>query len=171
MTPLETRLVNSYCDALEKLNNIGIDCGEVTELQVNTRAKRRWGQCKYNTQTGTFFISISSKLLEEDVPDSALYDTLVHEMLHTCEGCLNHGNEWKELADKVNAVYGFNIKRTTSAEEKGLTSEVYEPMPVKYLIKCPNCGHVYKRRKMCYPVKHPEECGCTHCGHWGLQRV
>ena len=172
MTVQEERLVEAYEKATEMLDTLDIDYGNVTELQVNTRSKRRWGQCSYNVINDTFKISIASKLLDDDVTERGLLNTLIHELLHTCKGCLNHGEEWKTLADKVNAKYDLGIKRCNSAAEKGLDESYdYKPLPAKYFLQCPNCGHIYKRKRMCYPVAHPEKCGCPRCNHWGLERI
>lgn len=169
MTAQETKLKEAFEIAQELLDYLDIEYGDVEQLEINTRAKRRWGQCSYNRYTGKFKISISSKLLGEDEKsEKGLLNTVVHELLHTCKGCQNHGSHWKNLADKVNAEFDLGIKRCDSAKDKGVEDD-YEPAPIKYQIKCPVCGHIYNRRKMCYPVKHPENCGCTHCGHWGLE--
>lgn len=169
MTNQETRLEEAFEVATEMLDYLGIEYGEVVELVVNTRFKRTWGQCRFYRTKGTFKISISSKLLNENAPDMGLLNTVVHELLHTCKGCQNHGNLWKRYADKVNAEFNLGVKRCNSSEEKGLPNTCeYNPEPVRYFLKCPACGHVYKRKRICYPVKHPEKCGCK-CGHWGLE--
>ena len=171
MTTQETKLTEAFEIATEMLDYLGIEYGDIEQIEVNTRSKRRWGQCQYNRVTGKFKISVSSRLLGDDEnSEKGLLNTVIHEMLHTCEGCLNHGNEWQRLASIVNAEFNLGIKRCNSAEEKGVEDDyVYQRMPIKYQLKCPACGHIYTRRKMCYPVQHPEKCGCTLCGNWGLE--
>lgn len=171
MTDKETKLTEAFEIATDMLDYLGIEYGDIESLEVNTRAKTRWGQCLYNRLTGSFKISVSSRLLEDDEKsEKGLLNTVVHEILHTCEGCQNHGSKWKYLADKVNAEFNLGIKRCNSAAEKGVEDNYqYQRMAVKYKLECPECGHIYSRRKMCFPVKHPEKCGCTLCGHWGLK--
>ena len=169
MTDKESKLNEAFEIALEMLNYLGIEYGDIDQLEVNTRAKNRWGQCSYNALTGSFKISISSRLLEDDEKsEKGLLETVIHEILHTCAGCQNHGEKWKHLADMVNAEFNLGIKRCNSAADKGVPY-VDTRMPIKYKLMCPVCGHVYNRRKSCYAVQHPEQCGCTRCGHWGLE--
>lgn len=64
------------------LVSLGIPYGKVRRWEINTRAKSRWGLCKC-LKGGNFIISIAQILLEDDVADQALKDTIVHELLHT----------------------------------------------------------------------------------------
>ena len=36
-------------DCIAELNSIGIDCGKTRNIEIHTRAKSRWGQCKSKT--------------------------------------------------------------------------------------------------------------------------
>ncbi len=102
------------------LESIGIKIGNVTKYSINTRAKKRWGQCKQIAE-GVFEINISQQLLQDNITDQAAKDTILHELLHTVEGCMGHKGKWKELAAKVNKeLPQYTIKRTTSSAEKGI---------------------------------------------------
>lgn len=112
-----------------ELEALGIVCGSVQAFRVNTRAKRRWGLCKI--LPGGYQIEIAAVLLREDIPLASLKDTIIHELLHTCPGCANHGAQWKALADKVNRAYGYNIRRLASPAEKGVPDEWIPPQRVR----------------------------------------
>ena len=131
-------------NCLNKLDAIGIEYGRIVSVSINTRAKRRWGQCKQ--VNGRYEISISSRLMSEDVALIHLETTVIHEILHTCKGCMNHGMTWKNLAEKVNRAYGYNIKRTTSSEEKGI-EEIPVVRKIKHKFVCMNCGQVITRQR------------------------
>ena len=152
-----------YENCKEKLNDIGIQTGEIKCVTINTRAIRRWGRCKRVFHYGRemYEIEISSRLLEDFVDDKATEDTMMHELLHSCEGCMNHGTKWKQLANKVNCQYGYNIKRTTSSEEKAVDD--IRPIKAKYKIICTKCGHVGYRMKACKLTKYPSHYLCS-CG-------
>lgn len=111
---------------MEELDAIGIEYGNIVEVKANTRAKKRWGQCK--AIPGGYSINISVALLDERNNEQGLKETIIHELLHSCKGCMNHGEKWKRLAQKVNRAYGYNIKRCSSAEDKGVQSELYHQM-------------------------------------------
>ena len=157
----------------EELDKIGIEYGNVREVTVNTRAKSRWGQCctevnATNWCDKVFSINISDRLLADDVSDVATKNTIIHELLHSCEGGMTHKGNWKKLAEKVNYYYPqYNIKRCTTSEEKGIAPTEKE---YNYILKCEKCGHEYKHIKMCKSVKHPEWYFCSRC-NGTLKRV
>lgn len=150
-------------ECMEELDNIGIEYGNVIDITVNTRAKKRWGQCKA-LGNGNFSINISAFLLDESTDVEGLKNTIIHELLHTCKGCLNHGTEWKRLASIVNRAYGYNIKRTSSAEEKGCTCvpDNTKVRSIKHKLVCNKCGHVFIRYRDSKFTRMPGNflCGC-----------
>lgn len=158
MRDLQSYVIN----CMEKLDHIGIEYGNVIDVEINTRAKNRWGQCK--RVPGGYTINVNAALLDENIcpDDLGLENTILHELLHSCNGCLNHGDKWKNLAQKVYDEYGINIKRTSTSSEKGLLNYEREIKPVNHQLTCLKCGHVFKRTKASALVKHPERyrCGC-----------
>lgn len=100
-------------ECMRELENIGIKCGNVIKIDINTRAKKRWGQCR--KIGNNYIIEVNQILLREDTDIDGLKNTIIHELLHTCKGCMKHTGEWKQLAEKVNRYYGYNIKRCDSA--------------------------------------------------------
>ena len=96
-----------------QLRELGIPLGKhiAPQVEVNTRAQRRLGCCV--CREGRFTIQVSARLLE-DAP--LLRATLLHELLHTCYGCQNHGKRWKAYAQRVDSVKRF---------ERGLTDNGY----------------------------------------------
>ena len=164
-------LRTAFNNCITMMDEIGIDYGNITEVAVNTRAKKRWGQCKCNyigfyggKPQYDFTINISSVLLDERVPIESLQNTIIHEILHTCPGCQNHGAEWKRRAAKVKHNLGYDIKRCSGFSEMGITDEMQkEYRPYKYMVQCKKCGRVVGRQKMCHMIKHPESWRCGVC--------
>jgi predicted SprT family Zn-dependent metalloprotease len=159
-----------YVECLDELDAIGIVYGNIKSITVNTRAKSRWGLCQKRkvvdlsspTSVYEYDISISYRLMEDSVSDVAVKTTIIHEILHTCKNGHGHTGEWQKLANRVNSAYGYNIKRTTSAEEKGLKN-IYTTPVYKYAVVCTHCGHEYRRAKMTSVIKNPENYRCSHC--------
>lgn len=151
-------------ECLKELDAIGIKYGKIVEFKVNTRAKKRWGQCK--TISGGFSINISYVLLDENNSIDGLKNTIIHEILHTCKGCLNHGEMWKRQAAKVNKAYGYNIKRCSSADEKGVEVDdrKTEPKKIKHSFRCKTCGTVVNRTRESKFTKHYTHYRCGKCG-------
>ena len=115
-------------ECMRELENIGIKCGNVIKIDVNTRSKKRWGQCR--KIGNNYIIEVNQILLREDTDIDGLKNTIIHELLHTCKGCMKHTGEWKQLAEKVNRYYGYNIKRCDSADEKGISEEQKEKINI-----------------------------------------
>ena len=140
-----------------QLRELGIPLGKhiAPQVEVNTRAQRRLGCCVY--RDGAFTIEVSARILE----DSQLFKvTLLHELLHTCYGCQNHGKRWKAYAQKVGEALGVEITRTVQLEGQPQRLRQEE---VKYLLQCQSCGRVIPRKRMSKAVKYPSRYRCP-CG-------
>ena len=158
-------LMKYAIECMTELDKLEIEYGTVVEWKINTRAKQRWGLCRHTPNE--HIIEINKILLDENNDEQGLKDTIIHELLHTCKGCNNHGTKWKQLAETVNRTYGYNIQRTSTAEEKGVVNDTYKyhPMATKYLVKCNHCHQtVAKRTRRCGVVEHPENYWCGNCG-------
>ena len=137
-------------ECMAELDRLRIPYAKNIRFTVNRRAKLRLGQCR--RQGDNYTIEISAALL----------DDRVHELLHSCYGCMKHTGRWKAYADRVNAAYGYNIRRCATGEEQPLPQDL---MPkAKYLIRCSGCGAEYPRQKMSAVVQHPERYRCGKCG-------
>lgn len=124
-------------------------------VRVNRRAVTRFGCCA--KQGERYVIELSERLLW--APEAACMQTLAHEVLHTCRGCRDHGERWKEYAARMNAAYGYHISRTGTCQELG----VPDIKPVRYLLVCRRCGQQFRRAKASPLVLHPERYRCK-CG-------
>ena len=167
--------------AARELRDIGVDAGYIADITVDTRSKSRWGRCKKRWDAGrqceVFKLEISAMLLDDDVSYFATMDTVMHEVIHTCPGCFNHGAEFKRVAKMVNLAYGYNVKRCTSAEEKNIQ---IEPRAYKYSLRCTKCGHVYRYKRATKLVQYIEHgdrrqynygCGVCKGNHFELSDI
>lgn len=152
-------------------DTIGIKYGNIIEVRNNPRLTKTWGRTKAissykdknNNICYNFVIEISDRLLKDNVDNMATKNTIMHEILHTVDDCFNHGNKWKTMADKVNRAYGYNIKRCTSSEEKGLES-VKINYNKNYVITCEKCGATVIKHRMSNFVKYPYCYSHKGCG-------
>ena len=145
--------------AMEMLDAIGIKYGNVKEITVNYRAKR-WGQCRIHRSFGSddhyFTIEVNHNLVEADGDGSGLMNTMLHELLHTAAPWKDHhGGMWKVYAEQVQRAYGYNIKRTSSEDDKGIAdymaqqraAEEVERCGKRYQIYCLHCNDVLNSRE------------------------
>lgn len=149
--------------AMDIIEKCDIEIGTITNVTINTRAKKRWGQCKYNRSTNTYTININGDILADDVPFKPVLETMIHEILHTCKGCFNHGAEWKRMAEIVKRETGYNVTRCTGAETFGIHREP-KHKEGKYVLVCEKCGKKITRERMSNFVKHPEWYSHKGCG-------
>ena len=145
---------------MRELDRLHIRYAQNITFAVNTRAKTRLGVCK--KQGDRYTIEIAAPLLDESMPEKLLKETLHHELLHSCRGCMQHTGKWKALAERVNAAYGYNIRRCASKDDQPLPRDLLPK--AKYLLRCSKCGAEYPRQKMSAVVQHPERYRCGKCG-------
>ena len=146
---------------MEELDSIGIEYGNVIDINVNKRFKSTWGQCK-KVPDG-YVININPVLVDEKNSEDGLKNTIMHELLHSCDGCMNHGPKWKEVVETVNRKLGYGIKRISSSAEKGVLEETRN-IKIKYRIVCQKCGNELIRSKVTKVVKYPNMYRCGCCG-------
>lgn len=154
---------------IAKIKRLGIPLSKSIspEVIINIRAKRRLGCCIYKDRAN--YIEVSSILLEDTSVSTKmtnhelLEQTICHELLHTCRGCKNHGDEWKAYAEILNRAYGYNIERTISMDALTESSERLRMDKIKYILLCQSCGLEIKRSRMSKPVKYPNRYRCR-CG-------
>lgn len=151
-------------ECMEEVADIGIEIGNIKEWKINTRARSMWGQCKKNTD-GTYSIQIADRLLRDDrISEKACKETMIHELLHTCKEGMKHTGKWKVYAREMNEEYGYNIKRTTSGNEKGIENYKPKSLAVKYVFTCGGCGATIYRKRMSKFTKYYRNYRCTRCG-------
>jgi predicted SprT family Zn-dependent metalloprotease len=155
-------LIEYACKAMEMLDSIGIEYGNIIDFTVNTRAHKRWGQCR--KVPGGYSININATLLDERNSEDGLMNTILHELAHTVDGCYNHGAKWKKVANEIYLAFGYKVKRTNSAEEKGVLQETEPKIIYKYQFRCKKRGRVVRRERASKFTQHYDlyRCGC--CG-------
>lgn len=148
------------------------DVNSIVAVEVNPRLRRAVGRCvivkTYFCGEKDFKIELNPAVVEDSVPDSELETTLIHELIHTCPGCWNHGATWSRYAAKVNREYGYNVARLINC--KTAEQRRNEAEPYKYKVICKSCGQVVaKRKRICDLVSYPSHYHHKVCG--GALRV
>ena len=145
---------------MEQARNAGIPFSENTDrhVRINTRAKKRFGQCI--CRNGQYTIEVSSVLL--NAPERSCCQTIAHELIHTCKGCGDHGSLSQRDAAIMNRLYGYSISRTNTPEEMGI-SPVESESAAKYILECRKCGAKISRTRLSPVVAHPSRYRCR-CG-------
>ena len=153
----DPRIKDTVKKCFDMLLEVEIKWGDITTIMIDEKMYSYLGVC--SRRGGRFKITINPALLDSSETD--LEDTILHEMIHTVDGCWNHGAEWKRKAKMINDRFGYNISRcgNTDAVEKRRE----EHSPYKYAVECPVCGYRWKYRRWCKTVAHPDHYRCTEC--------
>lgn len=152
--------------AEKTLTSLNIPFEHPVEVTVNTRAKSRYGQCQKRPEG--FKINISEVLVRDSSDIRALDETMLHELLHTCPGCQNHGKLWKYYAERVSQKTGLHITTTSDYHKKyGIPDErkkTARKAPVyRYIQYCPCCGQKWFYQRCTDGIRHPENYRCGKC--------
>jgi hypothetical protein len=126
-----------YQEALEEIKSLGIKTGNIVELKINKHLKVNIGQYvnlsdfsdeilenENDNKEELYNIEIAEFFINECESEKLIKQTLIHLILHTCEGCQNHGRKWKKLAEEMNDAYGYNITHFRTEEEYQAALEV-----------------------------------------------
>lgn len=153
-TYTEVDIFREIKDIIQTLKDLKI--ADITNqyylVEFNNRKNSRvLGMCTYiGTLDGIprYKITINKAYLQNSDPQS-VHDTIVHEVLHSIPGCMNHGEKWSYYARQfMTALPQFNISRCTNNE--GFKNYLKKAMETqaKYTIICKKCGaRFYKTRK------------------------
>lgn len=137
---------------------------KITHVVLNGRLSRSLGRCKRKKGTivsETFSIDISRKMLTVD--KKHLKNTIIHELIHTVNGCFNHGDTWKKWGSVMNKKFGYNIQRLTDPTRIGLNPHVPVRHTAKYVIVCNSCGNKTERTRASKVTRNPEYYRCGRC--------
>lgn len=159
-----------YQECLQDLQAIGIKPGNIREVKINRRFRKSFGICRRIKEPwkGVWYrLEFNPEILKEEVPDYITKSTVIHEILHSCYGCMKHTGRWKAYAERVNQAYPeYQINRLITVEE---LQAVQPKLEYHYYVICDICKVPigYLRRGNVW--KHPERYRCK-CGG-KLQRI
>ncbi|MCF0245417.1 MAG: SprT-like domain-containing protein [Ileibacterium sp.] len=170
----EETLAHEFQEALSVLvHDCQIPLGNLTKVTISNRMSKALGKTikKYEGENPEYEIRLSSVLLDPSCPKEVRMATIYHELLHTCDHCMNHGSEWQYLAFMVSQKTGLEITRTRDQDElpeefritlaaKQITMQ---SLP-KYQIKCTKCDFQTDRKKITSVVRNLDQYRCPECG-------
>ncbi len=164
-------------DEIEECRSILVSLGYVDLIKnkytvvLNSRAKNRYGQCSYKGGNN-YTISINSLYLQVGNPQN-IHNTIMHEVIHSVPGCMNHKEPWKIVAKQVMEAFpNYNITRC--GNDNNYHSVVKKQNIYHYTITCPDCGKLnnkYQRRPKCFDsiyLWNEHRYHCPHCGSYNL---
>lgn len=153
-----------YNDCVMELKRINMDISSrVMEVKVNGRLRTVLGRCIYNRRTGSYTIEINPCLLTDEAETQAAKETIIHELIHTCPGCMNHGYEWKRRGDRASRMLGYDVCRLRDVRDLEAWNVEVKRESWKYALVCEGCGNQYKFKRWCGKLENPSYYKCS-CG-------
>lgn len=128
------------CIAELKAIDIPIQDGKIREIIAVQLDKDGYvGHCIV-TKDGGFRIEIWEEMLSDDVRLVALKSLVCHELLHTCEDCMNHRGKFRRYLRKVDKYYDYGMMT-------GDDDYLNPSKPVLVKIQCSKCKYIQLYRK------------------------
>ena len=159
-----------FNECVMEMESIGMDIStRILEVKVNSRLSRALGRCGivYRTMEGGawYRIEIQPNMLADGIADRVPKNTLMHELIHTCPGCMNHGYEFQRRAEAVNRKLGYNIHTTTNSESLEAAGVQLKRKSANYRIVCMKCGKtVETRSRWSSTLEHIGSYRHSNCG-------
>lgn len=135
----------------------------IYKVVINKRkGTKRIGRCK-RLSNGVYEIQVTEKYLR-NLDSKEIHNTIMHEVIHSAKGCMNHGPNWVALANKVNAHYEFTPIQRLSYDPTVLQ---LAKESAKYFLFCPTCGteSYWQRKPKYWSWYTSEKCRCKKCGN------
>lgn len=156
-------ILETCCDSYQK--------PVISSVKIS-RARSYWAVVKY-TGYGSFQIRVSDVFNE--IPkyqdfNKRLTSCMIHELIHTIPGCMNHGDSFKSVASLVNRSFPeYEIRTSTDVSTVGISVE--SSRPDRYVVKCKNCNIEwrYKRRPTWW--EYIRLCECNSCRKSNLEGI
>ena len=136
---------------------------KIYRLEINSRFKNTLGQCHYNKLSRVYTISISKDFMK--ICPEYVKNTMMHELIHSINGCMNHGPNFQYVANLVNSKFGYDVH--TKAYYDSYNTYLNNTKTYKYKVKCSHCGKEWfyeKAGKIVRGIqKNPHSCRCPIC--------
>lgn len=158
----EKEIMDEINECRELLYAIGFKeaANNTYDVRINHKPSHSLGRCSNWRGTNHYIISINKNHIKYS-PAEHVHATIMHEVLHTMDGCMNHGPKWKRAGEKVNKVYQYSPITTTT---NTTTFDDYNKNTYKYIITCCNCGsksrYMRKTRTVTACLSNRASCSC-----------
>lgn len=157
-------LQDTFIECIAEMRSVHIPVQDNRIVKVEAVRLDCMGKCEYeHKDEGYFFaIRIRKELLDGTVEVMELKEVIVHELIHTCKGCLSHGKTWRRYAGIMNDEYGYSL-----LEEKDDDAIFHKELPVIHKVACPVCGAFYncRNKKIWMSAESSGGFICSFCGN------
>ena len=137
----------------------------IYRIDYKDKSKSYWAKIGFKKNLPGYFLRIGglfSMIPNEDLAQTRFQSTIIHELIHTIPGCMNHGRKFHYICNLVNRRYPeYQLQTSTDPKSFGIEEEALEIRKPKYKIICLNCGKEYIYYKK--PRYHISDYSCSKC--------
>lgn len=155
-------------EEIKKAKDLDLEISDNICSQVKIdKSRTHYGCCKYlkDLQRGIY---ISKYFL--NAPEEEIRTVIMHEVLHTIKNSKGHDYIWCNAASKVLNAYDYMYgeyhlhSHPYSKDRSNYPHTKLEIGTYKYILKCPKCGQLFQKNKMCKMVKYYDSYYHKVCG-------
>ena len=140
-----------YLEVLADAKSVGLEVSSnIISVTVNNRLSRALGRCIYRRSfcAETYALEFQPNILADGVETQIAKNVIMHELIHTCAGCMNHGWNFTTRANKVNRTLpGYRVEIQSEAAALETAGVVLKRPKTAYSIRCRQCGREIERRQ------------------------
>lgn len=151
-----------YKECVAEAHSIGLDISShIESVTVNPRLSRALGRCRI---TGNrYAIEVQPCMLADGIEDRVAKNTIMHEIIHTCPDCFNHGPNFQNRARLVNRKLGYDIHTRTETSKLEAAGVQLKKKKAKYALICNGCGARIERQRWSAVLENPARYRCGSC--------
>lgn len=145
------------------LIRLGIPVSEsICPVVKISKAKRQWGSCKMSKKQNDYryCISISYSCFDEPNYVEFIKNTMAHELIHTIDGCFNHGTKFKYYSLVVSNI-GYTVVTKSESSIEKTPDEKFNG--AKHILKCTVCSQLYYRYRFPKDKNYINRIVCGKC--------
>lgn len=168
-------LFKRCCD---ELDIIGVPYSHnIKNVKANNRYISSYGTTVYHSADNSYEIQIASFLLSDKITDDKIVrSTIFHELIHTCDGCMNHGKLFHKYGNLISDCYDVEITTYVSeassnaVKQAGVKPERRRLHNDNWIFECIDCCQRWQYKKKPRFCKQYEpvgkiilNCNCPYC--------
>lgn len=148
-----------FNECLMEVNAINIPIGNIESIEW-AGFRNKWGLCIHHIDSGIYDIKISSRCKNTNIRLADLKNIIFHEMIHTCDGCMEHNKLWVGYALALDENYGYDV--ATAKTDFDLWN--YDT-PIICKLICKNCGgkREIRRKSSWERIQNGDKLICQWC--------
>ena len=140
---INLRLLLSEC--IKEIQQLNIPIGTIIEIRTR-KFNNKFGLCEEDDD-GCFHITIDERMVLRNIDIKDIKTTIIHEILHTCDDCIEHNEQWIAYAKKIETAYGYGYELMRIHDNDDI---FHKEKPIQHKVECPYChsfGYIRNEKK------------------------